>query len=121
MCEDDKKNTREIGNQEVGYGCCPFFSLSCKIIHSMLSQIIVCLDLHHRNTKVAHKWHEMRTDLEQNLLNLTGGDTKIVDGQAGSYKKDVFMGHCSKDGQDGYLPIGALEEVIKIVAPKLWN
>ncbi len=63
----------------------------------------------------------MRTDLEQSIFNITGGDTKILDGQAGSYKKEIFMGHCSKDGQDGYRPIQASKEVMEMVAAKLWN
>lgn len=71
--------------------------------------------------QVAHKWHEMRTDLEQCILNITGGDAKILDGQAGSYKKDVFMGHCSEDGGGGYLPIGASDKAIRMVGAKLWN
>ncbi len=70
---------------------------------------------------MVHKWHEMRTDLEQSIFNITGGDAKILDGQAGSYKKDVFMGHCSEDGEGGYLPIGASDEAIKMVGAKLWN
>jgi hypothetical protein len=31
------------------------------------------------------------------------------------------MGHCSKDGQDGYLPIAASRQVLKMVVDKLWN
>ena len=70
---------------------------------------------------MARKWHEMRYDLEQSIFNITGGDAKILDGQAGSYKEDVFMGHCSEDGQNGYLPIAASKEVMEIVAATLWN
>lgn len=72
-------------------------------------------------TKVTRKWHEMRNDLEQSIFNITDGDAKILDGQAGNYKKDVFMGHCSEDGQNGYLPIAASKEVMEDVAAKLWN
>jgi hypothetical protein len=63
----------------------------------------------------------MRTDLEQSIFNITGGDAKILEGQTGSYKKDVFMGHCSEDGQSGYLPLAASKEVMEIAAAKLWN
>lgn len=31
------------------------------------------------------------------------------------------MGHCSEDGQNGYLPIAASKEVMEVVAAKLWN
>ena len=40
--------------------------------------------------------------------------------RAGS-NKDVFMGHCSEDGQDGYLPIVASKGVMKIVSEKIWD
>ena len=59
--------------------------------------------------------------MEQSIFNITGGDAKILDGQVGSYKKDVFMGHCSEDGVGGYLPIGASDKAIKMVGAKLWN
>ena len=70
---------------------------------------------------MVHKWHELRTDLEQSIFNITGGDAKILDGQVGSYKKDVFMGHCSEDGVGGYLSIRASDKAVKMVGAKLWN
>lgn len=63
----------------------------------------------------------MRTDLEHSIFNITGGDAKILEGQRGGYLKDIFMGHCSENGQNGYLPIVASKEVIAIEAEKLWN
>ena len=61
---------------------------------------------------VVRKWHQMRTDLEQKIVEATGGDTKVLEGQSGDYRRDVFMGHCSKNGQNGYLPIVASKEVM---------
>ena len=70
--------------------------------------------------EVVRKWHEMRTDLEQKIAELSGDD-KVLEGQSGSYKKDVFMGHCSENGQNGYLPIAASKEVMMEVAQKIWS
>jgi len=70
--------------------------------------------------EVVRKWHEMRADLEQKIADITG-DTKVLDGQSGSYKKDVFMGHCSQNGQDGYLPLVASKEVMSKVAQAIWS
>ena len=67
---------------------------------------------------MVHQWHELQTELEQSIFNITGGDAKILDGQVGSYKKDVFMGHCSEDGVGGYLSIGASDKAIKMAGAK---
>eukprot|EP00581_Thalassiosira_minuscula_P016510 CAMPEP_0183719362 /NCGR_PEP_ID=MMETSP0737-20130205/12339_1 /TAXON_ID=385413 /ORGANISM="Thalassiosira miniscula, Strain CCMP1093" /LENGTH=499 /DNA_ID=CAMNT_0025949079 /DNA_START=65 /DNA_END=1564 /DNA_ORIENTATION=+ len=69
---------------------------------------------------VVRKWHEVRTDLEGSIANITG-DTKVLEGQSGEYNKDAFMGHCSEDGQKGYLPIVADKEVMAKVAQKIWS
>ena len=71
-------------------------------------------------TQVIRTWHEMRTDLEQKILDITG-DTKVQEGQSGSYKEDLFMKHCKEDGQSGYIPIAASKEVMAQVAEKVWN
>jgi len=63
----------------------------------------------------------MRTDLEKTIVDVTGDKKKVADGQSGKYNKDVFMGHCSEDGQDGYLPIVASKEVMKKVSEKIWD
>ncbi|KAL9189634.1 hypothetical protein ACHAXT_009309 [Thalassiosira profunda] len=70
--------------------------------------------------KVSRTWHEMRTDLEGKIANVTG-DAAVLEGQTGSYKEDVFMGHCKDDGQAGYLPIVASKEIMRQVAEKVWN
>ena len=78
---------------------------------------------------VIHTWHVMRSDLENYIINITQGnidegeyDTiNVHEGQAGQYKRDIFMGHCSKDGQGGYLPLAASRKVLRMVADKLWN
>ena len=57
-------------------------------------------------------WHSFRTDLEQKLEQLTG-DTSIRELQSGSYKKEVFQGHCKEDGQAGYLPLATKAETLK--------
>ena len=70
------------------------------------------------NTDVAHldhcmmllqKWHSVRLDLENQLFKLTG-DRSILAGSTGTYKKDIFLGHCSDDGNDGYLNLAGKNE-----------
>ena len=70
------------------------------------------------NTDVAHldhcmmllqKWHAVRLDLETQLFNLTG-DSSIMDGTTGTYKSDVFLGHCTEDGFGGYLNLAGTNE-----------
>ena len=70
------------------------------------------------NTDVAHldhcmmllqKWHSLRFDLENKLFNLTG-DSSIREGSNGTYKADVFLGHCSDDGYSGYLKLAVKNE-----------
>jgi hypothetical protein len=49
-------------------------------------------------------WHNVRTDLEDKLQQLTG-DRTISQGRSGNYKKDIFQGHCTANGGAGYLPL----------------
>ena len=71
--------------------------------------------------EVIHTWHEMRTDLEDKIVAVTGKKT-VLDGRKGSYKKEVFMGHCDGDGANGYLPITSPEETLsQEVSDKIWN
>ena len=71
--------------------------------------------------EVIQLWHAMRTDLEVTLLQCTG-KSAISDGQKGSYKQDVFMGHCDKNGADGYLPIAMAEEIFTPqISEKIWS
>ncbi len=71
--------------------------------------------------KVARMWHEMRNDLEQQIVALTGNNEVVSEGQKGSYKKDVFMGHCDADGQIGYVPIAASKENMALTVTKIWK
>eukprot|EP00984_Skeletonema_dohrnii_P025686 scaffold14865_cov114-Skeletonema_dohrnii-CCMP3373.AAC.4 len=71
--------------------------------------------------QVAKTWHEMRNDLEQQIVALTGNDKVLSEGQKGSYKKDVFMGHCDADGQSGYVPIAASKENMAVTVTKIWK
>ena len=56
-----------------------------------------------------NRWHAVRTDLEQKLFQLTG-DATILNGRNGTYKEDIFMGHCSEDGAPGYIRLSGKEE-----------
>ena len=39
-------------------------------------------------------WHIIRADLEHSIYESTG-DKSVFDGSGGSYKHDIFQGHCS--------------------------
>ena len=64
-------------------------------------------------------WHELRADFEKKLLSLTQ-DKTILKGTTHGYKQDIFLGHCSMDGNDGYQVISAQDETFKRVA-ELYN
>jgi hypothetical protein len=49
-------------------------------------------------------WHNIRTDLETKLLELTG-DKTIEEGRVGDYKKEIFQGHCKGNGGENYLTL----------------
>ena len=48
------------------------------------------------------KWHDLRSDLENQLYHLTN-DQSIKNGTAGPYKPEVFNGHCNGDGNKHYV------------------
>jgi hypothetical protein len=54
--------------------------------------------------EMAQQWHSLRSDLEASLLELTN-DEFIKEGASGTYKPDVFHGHCDGDGDAHYLKI----------------
>ena len=56
------------------------------------------------------KWHFVRHDLETKLWNLTGDDSILQEGRNGTYRSDVFLGHCTEDGKDGYIKLSGKEE-----------
>ena len=70
--------------------------------------------------EVVRRWHQMRLDLERRVLNITGNLT-VLEGQVGNYTADVFMGHCSTNGPEGYLPISVTKEVLLQIADVIWN
>lgn len=58
-------------------------------------------------------WHDLRTDLEAKLLALTG-DVEIANGSNGTYREDVFNGHCDGDGTSAnYIPISTSPEMFR--------
>jgi hypothetical protein len=57
-------------------------------------------------------WHRMRDDLETKLLKLTK-DKSIDGGRNGTYKSDVFFGHCRGNGGENYLPIAGKTETFR--------
>ena len=72
------------------------------------------VDLHHC-MKLVRRWHDLRTDLEDQLYALTGDDT-ILDGRKGDYRTDVFNGHCDNDGNSGYkLLTGKAESYARVL------
>jgi hypothetical protein len=72
-------------------------------------------EIHADHCLALHKvWHDHRSDLEQQLLALTG-DTDIDTGRMGLYKKESsFQGHCGAHG--AYLPISAKEPTLKQIS-----
>lgn len=68
--------------------------------------------------KLLHIWHSYRTDMEDKLFAAVG-DEAIRAGQAGSYNRASFQGHCTEDQSDGYLPLaGGKADILKQL-PKL--
>jgi hypothetical protein len=68
----------------------------------------VVLDVDHCYAMHA-KWHTVRTDLETKLITHTGDET-IHEGQVGSFKRDIFQGHCTGPGIQNYLSISGTPE-----------
>ena len=54
-------------------------------------------------------WHSLRSELENELFKLTG-DTTIKEASNGTYLPDVFLGHCTENGNDGYLQMTSKPE-----------
>jgi hypothetical protein len=69
--------------------------------------------------EMLYEWHKIRTNLEDQLLQLTG-DTSIQNGRTGTYKRDVFLGHCAKNSGSGYLQIAAKPETVQRI-PELYH
>ena len=62
--------------------------------------------------ELIEKWHALRLDFEEKLFLLTG-DLSIRNGNSGTYKEDIFQGHCQGEGNDGYLQVSASEEALR--------
>lgn len=64
--------------------------------------------------ELARKWHDLRTDFENQLFELTN-DATIKNGVNGTYMPGVFRGHCDGDGNDYYKLIGGTQETLQRV------
>jgi hypothetical protein len=56
--------------------------------------------------RLVKQWHSLRTDFEQQLYALLTKDEGILESSQGSYRKEIFHGHCDEDGNSGYKLIG---------------
>jgi hypothetical protein len=64
-------------------------------------------------------WHNVRTDLENKMIELTG-DTSVQEGRAGNYKRDIFQGHCTENGGAGYVTLAGKRETYQRL-PELYE
>uniref|UniRef100_A0A7S1BHA7 Nucleotide-diphospho-sugar transferase domain-containing protein n=1 Tax=Corethron hystrix TaxID=216773 RepID=A0A7S1BHA7_9STRA len=71
-----------------------------------------CHELHHR-------WHEVRQDFENQLYDLTKDET-IKEGASGTYKTDLFLGHCGGEKDGNYINLAGKDETFKQVS-KLYD
>jgi hypothetical protein len=55
------------------------------------------------------KWHDVRRDFQAKLMTLSK-DESIHEGATGTYRKELFRGHCKAEGPSGYLQIQANSE-----------
>lgn len=62
--------------------------------------------------ELVHQWHDLRKDLEDQLFALSK-DESIRNGTKGSYRVDVFNGHCKGDGNDNYLLLAGSSETFR--------
>jgi hypothetical protein len=86
----------------------PWTCVDIKYFWSMDSLSPVSLDVDHCYAMHA-KWHAVRTDLETYLIALTD-DEEVQNGQVGSYKRDIFQGHCTGPGIQNYIGISGTPE-----------
>lgn len=64
-----------------------------------------CMDL-------VRKWHDIRTDLENQMYAVTNDET-IAAGRNGTYKPNIFQGHCNGDGSQHYLGLAGTRETFQ--------
>lgn len=108
-CEDcQKTDFSEIGS--VHYTNCrkPW---NCIGIKWEQGQSKTAQGIDERNTQfdkcmeIVGKWHELRTQMEDKVIALTGNQTLATMWRAGDFHKDLFRGHCLENGQSGYIPL----------------
>jgi len=68
-----------------------------------------CAGLTH-GLELVGKWHEIRSDLEDQLYALTNDETIKNVGRSRLYKTEIFHGHCREDGNDVYLLLAGKNE-----------
>ena len=55
--------------------------------------------------EVIDLWHRLRTEMEDKVIELTGNQTLVELWRGGDFKKETFNGHCTENGQKGYIPL----------------
>ena len=55
--------------------------------------------------EVVKLWHDLRSELEDKVIRLSGNQSLATVWRRGDYKNDVFNGHCTQNGQEGYVPL----------------
>lgn len=54
---------------------------------------------------IVAKWHDVRTEMEDAVIQQTGNHTLATLWRSGTIRTQVFQGHCNGDGQKGYIPM----------------
>ena len=55
--------------------------------------------------EVIDLWHKLRTEMEDKVIQMTGNQTLAKVWRCGDYMKGIFNGHCTENGQAGYIPL----------------
>lgn len=63
--------------------------------------------------ELVRRWHDLRADFEGQLYELTKDETIQSDGMGGTYRQDIFRGHCTGDGNKHYLLLAGSKESLK--------
>lgn len=80
----------------------------------LLTRVDHCMELQ-------KEWHSVRTELEQEMIALNK-DTSVVEGQKGTYKAEVFQGHCNAEKDSGaYLSMRKSSKFVSQLAKQLWG
>ena len=62
--------------------------------------------------ELVKNWHDVRTDLENELYALTNDDT-ILEGSVGLYRREIFGGHCGGQSDGNYIKISGNPETFR--------